>query len=66
MNVRIEFNTDNDAFSNCAMDESRNVILQAMQAMINQFGYSGFDLNEFSYALHDSNGNRVGQVTISE
>ena len=66
MNVRIEFNTDNDAFSSCAMDETRRVILEAMQSLINQFGYNGFTMREFSYALHDSNGNRVGQVTISE
>jgi len=66
MNIKIEFNTDNDAFSGCIMDEVRNVILQALQALINQFGYNGFDLREFSYSLRDSNGNRIGNVTISE
>lgn len=59
MIIRIEFNTDNAAFDRDPMAEAKVIIGQAVEKLENL----GVNTAE---NLYDTNGNRVGQVSVTK
>ena len=59
MNVKIEFNTDNAAFEDSYLMEVTRVIRSATEALIDSE-----NTTTIRRPLKDSNGNRIGTVSI--
>jgi hypothetical protein len=65
MEISITFTTDNAAFDHYPVREALDVIDKAME-ILDEFGNGDDALQPFAAPLRDSNGNRIGTLTVSD